>query len=196
MCAEYGLQIPFLRPEELATDTAQLVHVCAHVIQVYEERGRTFDNVCILWATAPMRTAEDIINAYSMLDENTDAVVAITDYDLPVFCGMTIEDGQYLKPLFPEHQKLPSIKQPRAVVDNSSMCWVKVKAFKKHQTWLPPKLRGYWMPRTRSVDLDDQDDWDLLEFYYKKYFLAERKINVESREISISQRGVKLNMLE
>jgi len=171
LCVKHGLEVPFLRPEDLASDNAQLVDVCAHVIEVYEERGCFFDNFCLLWATAPMRTAEDIVNAYNMLDKKAEAVVAITDYDLPVFCAMSINEEHYLKPLFPECQKLPSIKQPRATVDNGSMCWVKVKAFKEHKTWLPPKLKGYWMPRSRSIDLDDQEAWDLLEFYYKKYFL-------------------------
>lgn len=166
------MNLPFYRPKDLATDTAPLVHVCEHVIETYEKYGRVFEKFCILWATAPMRTGQDIIKAYDMLDEETGAVVAITDFDLPVFCALTREENNFMKPLFPEQQKLPSSKQPSAFVDNGSMCWVKVKSFKKYGTWLPPKLKGYWMPRNRSVDLDDQDDWDLLEFYYKKNVLG------------------------
>ena len=169
LCAEYGLDIPFLRPHELATDTTQLVHVCAHVIEAYEERGRNFDNFCILWATAPMRTAEDIVNAYKMFDEETDAVVAITNYDLPVFCAMYMDDKYRLEPVFPQYMKLSSGEQPRAFCDNGSMCWVRVSAFLQYHTWLPPRLKGYWMPKYCSVDIETIEDWNLAGYYYQFY---------------------------
>lgn len=176
LCAEYGLETPFSRPRELAADQAQLVHVVAHVLEEYERQGRSFDNFCLLWATAPMRTGADIQKAYAMLqDDDTEAVVGITDYTLPVFCAMGINGKQRLKPLFPEYQKLPGGKHPRAVCDNASMCWVKTSAFHRHGTWLPPKLKGYWMPRWYSIDIDTIEDWNLAAYYYENYFLKEKK---------------------
>jgi N-acylneuraminate cytidylyltransferase len=174
MCSEYGQYIPFMRPEELAADNIKLVDVCAHVLEEYEERGRRFDNFCMLWATAPMRSAEDIVNSYGMLDVETDAVVAVTDYDLPVFCAMHIDDKNRMKPIFPKYIRLSSPEQPRAVCDNGSMCWVKVKAFKEHKTWLPPELKGYWMPRHHSVDIETIEDWNLTEYLYQHHFLNKK----------------------
>jgi N-acylneuraminate cytidylyltransferase len=167
MCADHGYDIPFMRPAELAQDTTKLVEVCAHALKEYEKRNQTFKNFCLLWATAPMRTAEDIVHAYKMLDEETDAVVAITNYDLPVFCAMYMDDQYRLDPVFPQYMKLSSGEQPKAFCDNGSMCWVKVRAFLKYHTWLPPRLKGYWMPRHRSVDIETIEDWRLTEYYYQ-----------------------------
>jgi N-acylneuraminate cytidylyltransferase len=176
LARKYGASVPFLRPAELASDTAQLVDVCDHVLVEYEARKTIFQNFCILWATAPMRTDRDIVKAFEMLDQDTDAVVSITEYDLPVFCAMEVSSDARLSPLFPDFQKLPSSRQPKAVVDNSSLCWVKVSAFKKHGTWLPPRLKGYEMPRSRSVDVDDLEDWELAEFYYKRHLAKSKKL--------------------
>lgn len=171
ICLEQGLKLPFMRPEELASDTAQLTKVIEHVLEEYERRGQTFDNFCILWATAPMRTDKDILDAYKLLGSDTEAVVGVSNYDLPVFCALRENEEGFMVPLFEEYQKLPSSQQPSVVVDNSTVCWVRVSAFFQHRTWLPPKLKGYWMPRHHSVDIDNEEDWELSEFYYKRYLL-------------------------
>jgi CMP-N-acetylneuraminic acid synthetase len=174
ICSRYGHEIPFMRPPELATDQAQLVDVCRHVLEEYERRGRTFTNFCLLWATAPMRTDRDMRAAFELLDGETDAVVGVTDFDLPPLCAMEWGADRLLTPLFPEYMKLPGSKHPRVVVDNGTMCWVNVEAFRKHQTWLPPRLKGFWIPRRFSVDIETEEDWKLAEFYYRKYFLTEK----------------------
>lgn len=176
LCREYGGNVPFMRPPEYATDTAQLVGVVKHVLETYEGEGRFFDRFCLLWATAPMRTSEDIKQAYAMLDDDTDAVVGVTDYDLPVFCALHADESSRLSPLFPEYQKLTRKQQPKAVVDNGAFCWVKRKAFQEHGTWLPPTLKGYWMPRHFSIDIDNEEDWDLASYYYQKYIISGRAV--------------------
>jgi len=168
LCKKNGYPVPFQRPKDLSTDDAQLVQVVEHVLDESHKRGKEFDNLCLLWATAPMRTDMDIRAAYDMLDNDTDAVVGVTDFDLPVFCALKENEAGFMEPLFQEYQKLPSNCQPRTVVDNSAMCWVKVSAFQRYKSWLPPKLKGYWMPRQRSVDVDTIEDWYILEFWYKK----------------------------
>jgi CMP-N-acetylneuraminic acid synthetase len=171
ICRDFGGVVPFLRPPELATDTAQLVDVVRHVLQTYASRGTSFDNFCLLWATAPMRTDEDIRQAHAMLDEETEAVVGVTTYEISVFSGFQMDTQHCLAPLFPGKLRLPSSQQPPVCAVNSSLCWVRVLAFEQHNTWLPPRLKGYLMPRRFSVDIDTQDDWELAEYYYRKYFL-------------------------
>jgi len=170
LCLQEAVEIPFLRPAELAGDGAQLVDVCRHVLEEYERRGKTFDRFCLLWATAPMRTDEDIRKAYDQLDEEADAVVGVTEYARPVFCAQCVEDGNRLRPLFPDMLRLPRTRMPPVVVDNGSLCWVKVQAFWEQGTWLPARLKGYPMPRRFSLDIETEEDWDLAEFYFEKYF--------------------------
>lgn len=174
MCDELGVKPAFIRPEELANDSATLQQVCDYVIREYEQRGLEFDAFCILWATAPLRTAGDVRNAHAMLVDDVDAVIGVTDYDLPVFCAQQVDDQNNLTPLFPDMLRLSSSEMPKVVCDNGTLCWVKTTSFKEQRTWLPPRLKAYWMPKHTSVDIDTEDDWDLAEYHYDRKVLRNK----------------------
>jgi CMP-N,N'-diacetyllegionaminic acid synthase len=56
-----GASVPFLRPIELATDTASTFVVVKHALDYYGERyGRTFDLVALVEPTSPLREDDDI----------------------------------------------------------------------------------------------------------------------------------------
>lgn len=169
LCANRNLNLPFLRPSELAKGESSLTSVCIHALDEFEQRGKKFDNVCLLWATSPMRTDKDIIAAYFMLDDKCDAVVAVSEYNLPPFCAMRMAEDHMLKPMFPDLLMLPGEQVPSLVCDTGAMCWIKADALRKYKTWLPPKIKGYMMPREHSVDLDTKDDLKLLHTLYKEY---------------------------
>ncbi|BBD09580.1 cytidylyltransferase domain-containing protein [Desulfovibrio ferrophilus] len=78
--ASFGARIPFLRPVNLATDTATsgdaLVHAVAYVEQ---ETGEKFDYVVEMMATNPLKTTAQIDQAIEMLDaKKADSVIAVT----------------------------------------------------------------------------------------------------------------------
>jgi len=166
ICAELGVEPAFLRPDDLASDDATLQQVCDYVIAEYEKRGVFFETFCILWATAPLRSAEDVRNGHALLADDIDAVVGVTSYDLPVFCAQLMDDHNNLQPLFPDMLRLPSREMREVVCDNGTLCWVKTEVFKEQGTWLPSRLRGYNMPRDRSCDIDTEDDWDHAHYLY------------------------------
>lgn len=165
---EFGAGVGFLRPSHLADDDATLQQVCEFVIAEYERKGFEFDCFCIVWATAPLRTAEDILEGYGLLSEDIDAVIGVTHYDLPLYCAQEIDREGVLQPIFPKMLRKPANEMPKVVCDNGSFCWVRTSSFKKYGTWLPPKIRGYVMPRSRSVDLDTEEDWQNLLFLHQR----------------------------
>jgi len=57
------------RPKELAEDNVHAIHVLINCLNFYEERGIIINRVAMLLPTAPLRTAEDIDNAFAILDE-------------------------------------------------------------------------------------------------------------------------------
>ena len=168
LASELDCRPAFMRPDDLASDTATLKQVCAHVIEEYEARGKHFETFCILWATAPLRTSDDVRIAYTMLTEEVDGVVAVTEYSLPVFCAQSMDEDKNLSPLFPDLLRAQANTMPRIVCDNGAFCWVRVSAFQEYGTWLPPRLKGYEMPRERSSDIDTEIDWDWAAFLYER----------------------------
>ena len=84
-CVEdYGLKVPFVRPKELATDTAGTYEVLLHALNFYEKQGRHYDVVLLLQNTSPFRKADQIKEARSFgdLSENSEYDEALLpEYD-------------------------------------------------------------------------------------------------------------------
>lgn len=173
ICNQYKLSVKFLRDEALATDTATLTSLCEYILRKYRNEYDTcFDNFCLLWATAPLRKSIDITKSYQMLSGKTDAVVSVTNYDLPVFCSQYQNKDGYLQPNFPEmfwsKNEIPNI-----YCDNGALCWVKVEVFNLEKTWMPKKTKPYFMEKSRSVDIDTKEDLDLAKYYYAQSLKSE-----------------------
>jgi len=74
-----GLRVPFLRPGELATDTAGTYEVLIHAINFYEQKGY-FPNVLILLQpTSPFRKAEHIKEALTLYSNDIEMLVSVKE---------------------------------------------------------------------------------------------------------------------
>lgn len=66
---ETGAHVPFLRPAEIAGDTAELVDVCKHALSYFRDQGDDFDCVMSLQPTAPFITSETLQKAVALFDQ-------------------------------------------------------------------------------------------------------------------------------
>lgn len=101
---EYGAQVPFRRPPELATDEVSLIPVVAHAASVMAERGDPPELVVSLQPTAPLLHAATIDSAITLcLESGCDSVTTVRriDHNHP-YRVQKLEDGNRLVPLFPE----------------------------------------------------------------------------------------------
>ncbi len=93
----FGVDVPFMRPEHLASDTASSLDVLFHAIDFFAQRGETFDYIIMLEPTSPLRTVEDINLAIEKLASHPTAKaivgVAATESAHPDFTVVTTETG-------------------------------------------------------------------------------------------------------
>lgn len=77
---EAGLQVPFLRPDDLATDKAGSVEMWQHALSASEAAfGRRFDITILLEPTSPLRRAEDLKGAVELLiSRSPPAVISVS----------------------------------------------------------------------------------------------------------------------
>ena len=155
-----GFSDTFLRPAELADDKTQLVNVIEFVIREYTRLGEVFDNVCVIWTTSPLKEVEDIENSYHLLTEKVTSVLGVSEYPVSIFSSFYFSPFG-LEPVFPNVLKTKVTEQPSVVCCNSSICWFKISEFEKQKTWLMDGAVGYLMPKTKSIDIDDQEDFNL-----------------------------------
>jgi CMP-N-acetylneuraminic acid synthetase len=73
-----GLDVPFMRPSDLAQDATPSLPVVQHALQWLEDHGDRFDAVCLLEATTPFRGADEIDECVALLQESgADAIVTV-----------------------------------------------------------------------------------------------------------------------
>lgn len=165
---QYGGNVPFQRPSELASDDATNNEVVKHALDWCESEGKSFEYVCLLSVTTPFRNVQDIDDLLVSLYESTaDSVVSITNYDAPPFWATELNDG-VLTPYFDTNpwkntqtQSVPTLYHP-----NSSIFAAGVPEFKQNGGFYDEQTIGYKMPRERSLDIDEPFDLELARALY------------------------------
>lgn len=74
----FGIQVPFLRPEELAQDQTSTLDVIIHALQWFEKQSIFFDAVCVLQVTSPFRTVAFLDKAIvKFIESGCDSLVSV-----------------------------------------------------------------------------------------------------------------------
>jgi CMP-N-acetylneuraminic acid synthetase len=75
---QLGLDVPFLRPIDLATDATPTLPVLQHVVRSLEDLGEHYEAVCLLQPTSPLREPADIDACIALLERSgADAAVSM-----------------------------------------------------------------------------------------------------------------------
>lgn len=163
--AEAGLSVPFVRPVELATDTAGSFAVMHHALDFFERQGRTFDVLVLLQPTSPFREKRYLDEMFSLLDAETDAVVSVKESKAnPYFNLFEETDGKFLSLSkgtgFARRQDVPPV-----YAFNGSLYVFRVPALRKSTGFQDLKrIKKFVMAGERySIDLDTPLDWLVAE---------------------------------
>ena len=164
-----GSNVPFMRPNDLATDTASKWPVFIHAVEAYERlTGKTVEYLVDLDVTVPLKTAQDIDGAIRLAMNNTDTDVVITGYEPernPYFNMMEVKENGFAeivkmgeKPIV-RRQDAPQVYSltPAAYV-------VRKSALYEFEHWSKAKCRIHPIPRERAIDIDTEIDFKIVEF--------------------------------
>lgn len=166
ICEKIGLEIPFKRPPELASDQALVKDTIRHAVNFYEDRGQIFSHVLLLQATSPTVTNKDIQNAIKIGIE-TDADTVISCYKLEnEHPSIMYYSGQkFIRPVSSQLQSLRRQQQPSVLVRTGLLYFIKVSSFLSSDKIIGEKIAYVEIDKERSIDIDDIEDWDKCENY-------------------------------
>lgn len=157
----FGAEVDRRQPA-LATDGARVTDVCLDFLDREASGGRNWAVMACLYATAPMRNAEDIRATVDLVDPgHCGFAMAVTRYALAPHQALKMGTDKNLSPMWPDLVERRVTELPPLVVDNGSTYAVEVASFRRHRSFYGPGLRGHEMPRERSVDIDTREDYDL-----------------------------------
>ncbi len=166
---EYGADVPFLRSEEMSSDTADSWDAVNEVLKRYKEMDRSFDSVTLLQPTSPLRGKADICRAFKVLmDKTANAVISVCEADHPpmwfhplaadgAMTHFATKDKGKQRQAFEIHYRM-----------NGAIYLVKMSYFEEDRhNILRDKVFAYIMDKRASIDIDDQFDFDIAEAIMK-----------------------------
>lgn len=164
----YGLDVPFMRPAELAKDDTPSIPVVQHAVRFLEQRGDHFDAVCVLQPTNPLRRPADIDGAVELLERTgADSVISFVDVGEkhPARMKFLSPEGRVLNPSFAEQfegQRRQDL--PKMYLREGSIYLTRVNVLMERNSLQGNDCRAWLMPVERACAIDSP--WDL--------FLAEQ----------------------
>ncbi len=158
-----GAEVPFLRPAELATNSAAKMPVIRHLVAEVERLGVKLDRIVDLDPTSPLRLLSDIEACIALLDANTDVV--ITGYPAeknPYFNMVESKADGNIGLVKSMAGGVVARQQAPAVYAMNASVYVWHRRTLEKGIW-DGRVRLHVMPRERSIDIDTSLDFRLVE---------------------------------
>lgn len=164
---ECGVDVPFIRPEHLSTDSASSIDVILHALEYCPD----YDIFVLLQPTSPLRTVIDLDDAIKkMVALNAPCCVSLCASEKSPYISYKINDNKKISPLMSDIQTKTNNRQdlPRTYYLNGAVYVAYVDWFQMNRSFLTTETIGYVMPRERSVDIDDSIDLIVAETILKE----------------------------
>lgn len=160
-----GLNVPFLRPAEYASDTASSNDVILHALNFYKEKGINYDVVILLQPTSPFRTSKHVKESMAIYSPSIDMVVSVKPSTSAYVICEENQDG-FLVPVIKKHvtrrQDMDSYYEY-----NGAVYVINVESLRKTGLSNFSKKKKYVMDELSSWDIDTMTDWKICELLLK-----------------------------
>ncbi|MFN4164158.1 MAG: cytidylyltransferase domain-containing protein [Ferrovibrio sp.] len=163
---QYGAEVPFMRPAELATDKALQIDAIRHAILKIEESGERYDVVVILQPTCPLRLPEDIDGALALMEASeADTVISVMEVhgQHPLTMYTEDPDGSLRSLMGANGAGVLRQEFSRVLWRNGAIYAIRRDVIINQNVLYGAKVRGYLMPETRSANIDEPVDWVVTE---------------------------------
>jgi CMP-N-acetylneuraminic acid synthetase len=169
---DFGAEVPFLRPYELATDDSPEWLSWRHGLEYLRTSTGSLPQVMVsLPPTAPLRNNQDIENCLNEFEkDDSDVVIAVTDAHRNPYFNMVKanKDGSVslvnkMKTKISRRQEAPKL------YDVTTLCYVAKPQFVlNHNSIFEGRVKSVHIPIARSIDIDSLLDFQIAEFLKSK----------------------------
>lgn len=167
IAVEHGAEAPFLRPAELASDTAPSIDFILHAVDTLAADGDVYDYVVLLEPTSPLTEGSDVDAALAQLvAADADAIVGVAKMEAvhPAFAVRKAADGgitPYASATFGEMPRRQDI-EPLFSLDGTLYAST-VEALRRERGFCHARTLGYESARHKAHEVDDLVDFICIE---------------------------------
>ena len=160
---QYGAQVPFMRPADLADDHSGVMPVVQQAINACRDIGWEFEKVCCIFPCVPLLKSADLLKALEIMQQaDADYAFAVSEFPSRIQRALRREANGAMQAFFPEHTATRTQDLEAAYFDVGQFYWG------KQQAWLAgtSPLHGgqaCMIEPWRAVDIDTPADWQRAE---------------------------------
>ena len=161
-----GVEVPFLRPDNISGDEAKSIDFILHAINFYEKLNIQFDSILLLQPTSPLRDVTLLKDAIRLFEaNNSDSLISCynEEYinDLVMYKSV---NSSYLEPLNNNHNKgLRRQDHGNVFVRNGAIYLTKVSYIKETHQIISDKPLLIEMKKSQSINVDSLEDVEILK---------------------------------
>jgi len=167
IAGDFGAEIPFLRPGELAQDNSPEWMVWRHALKYLKEtEGVLPDTILMVPTTAPLRSVADLDASLDQYQKNNfDIVVAVTDaHRNPYFNMVRLNQDETVEIAISPEGTVTRRQDAPVVYDMTTVAYVTNPEFVFHSSGIFDGRVGYvHVPTERALDIDTALDFRIAE---------------------------------
>ncbi len=168
IASKYDVEIPFMRPKELAQDNSLAIDNYIYTIErLNREFKCNYEEFVVLLPTAPLRTSEDIDKAVELFSQtNAESVISCTTLHHPLEWVFSINDnGVIQRNSETDIRKMMNRQESKhSYIPNGAVYVFKYSLLKEKNSYYSDRTYAYVMPPERSLDMDTLYDFEFAEF--------------------------------
>lgn len=157
-----GAENPFLRPAELASDTARAIDAFIYTIKrLKEDFKREYETLLILQPTSPLRDYTDVDEAIEFFySKKALSVISVKEADTPLEWYQKVDKDLQLTNLIEgEGGKYNRQEYDKLYIPNGAIYIIDIEEFLRIENLYTDKTFAYIMSKEKSIDIDDKYDF-------------------------------------
>lgn len=164
----FGAKVPLLRSPENADDFATTFDVLQEVNDYYASIGRSFDECCCIYATAPFVTSELLQSAHLKFAQGKyDSLFPVLHFSFPIQRAISLSEGAKMTMFYPEHLTTRSQDLTPAYHDCGMFYWyLPITCLPQGKLWTD-NTGCMVIDQMDAHDIDTMTDWEVAEFKFR-----------------------------
>jgi CMP-N,N'-diacetyllegionaminic acid synthase len=166
-----SVEVPFIRPENLATDSSSSYAVLEHAYQYLFEQGDFYHYIIMLQPTSPLRTSKHIDEAVKFLEDmQADGVISVTETNHPIQWCNTLPESKEMKGFIDNINASSQSQQfEKKFCLNGAIYITSIKRMQEEESHMyGSSMFAYVMEAYDSIDIDNSIDFEMAEFFFSK----------------------------
>ena len=180
---KYGAEVPFMRPDYLASDTASSMDVVEHALSWLDKNDKdVYEYICLLEPSSPFATPQDLHDALDkIINSGVDTLLGMKEVEVSRRFVWPLDNNGGLSNFYHAiygEERVRRQDQKLEYTMNGCMYIARTSYFRENKIFHSINSLPYIMPVERSIEIDDMN-----QFLYAKFCVDNGLVDIRNWKI-------------